>query len=137
MSKASRIAEVARVDAILANARENRNGPNGEHVPSMATCGTCKRTWDDAKGSELTPTPAARCPYEYAHEPHIPRRRLKVEVTMKSEAFTQPSSSLASVFRELATMAERGTLTPALMDRVKIKDAHGLTVGYVVIFAHE
>lgn len=27
------------------------------------TCGTCGRTWN----SEETPTPAARCPYEYEH----------------------------------------------------------------------
>lgn len=26
-------------------------------------CGTCGRTWN----SEETPTPAARCPYEYEH----------------------------------------------------------------------
>lgn len=27
------------------------------------TCGTCGRTWN----SDETPTPAARCPYEYDH----------------------------------------------------------------------
>lgn len=29
------------------------------------TCGQCGRTWNDKE----TPTPAARCPFEYEHEP--------------------------------------------------------------------
>jgi hypothetical protein len=32
-----------------------------------ATCGTCKRSWDDAVVTEWTPTPGARCPFEYFH----------------------------------------------------------------------
>ncbi len=32
------------------------------------TCGTCGRTWNDAHGTELTPVPAGRCPFEYEHE---------------------------------------------------------------------
>lgn len=32
-----------------------------------ATCGTCGRTWDDAVGTEWTPAPSARCPFEYFH----------------------------------------------------------------------
>lgn len=29
------------------------------------TCGDCGRTWNEKE----TPTPAARCPFEYEHEP--------------------------------------------------------------------
>lgn len=60
-------AEVARVRRIIANGRENEDGPNGEHVPEPTTCGTCGRTWDDGRISELTPVPSGRCPFEYAH----------------------------------------------------------------------
>lgn len=60
-------AEVARVRAILRRARKNTDGPAGEHVPQKFTCGHCGRSWDDARVSGLTPTPAGRCPYEYAH----------------------------------------------------------------------
>lgn len=60
-------AEVARVRGIIRRGRKNRSGPNGEHVPRMTTCGACGRTWDDGRGSELTPAPSARCPFEYVH----------------------------------------------------------------------
>lgn len=36
-------------------------------APQWATCGTCGRRWDDAKSTSLTPVPAGRCPFEYAH----------------------------------------------------------------------
>lgn len=35
--------------------------------PTLATCGTCGRSWDDAIITSLTPAPAARCPFEYFH----------------------------------------------------------------------
>jgi hypothetical protein len=60
-------AEVARVRGIIRRGRKNRYGEYGEHVPRMTTCGACGRTWDDGRVSELTPTPSARCPFEYAH----------------------------------------------------------------------
>ena len=31
-------------------------------------CGTCGRGWDDTVSTAVTPTPAARCPFEYDHE---------------------------------------------------------------------
>jgi len=34
----------------------------------VATCGQCGRHWDDAHISGVTPTPAARCPFEYSHK---------------------------------------------------------------------
>lgn len=33
----------------------------------LVTCGTCGRSWDDGVSTELTPTPSARCPFEYYH----------------------------------------------------------------------
>lgn len=30
-------------------------------------CGTCNRWWDDGVVTALTPTPSARCPFEYFH----------------------------------------------------------------------
>lgn len=36
--------------------------------PNVATCGTCWRKWDDGAVTELTPTPAARCPFETFHD---------------------------------------------------------------------
>lgn len=38
-----------------------------EHVPDLATCGTCGRTWDDAVPTATTPAPSGRCPFEYDH----------------------------------------------------------------------
>lgn len=32
-----------------------------------ATCGTCRRVWNDALISDRTPAPAGRCPYEAWH----------------------------------------------------------------------
>jgi hypothetical protein len=32
------------------------------------TCGACHRSWDDAIVTSMTPTPAARCPFEPFHE---------------------------------------------------------------------
>jgi hypothetical protein len=34
---------------------------------SLATCGTCGRSWDDAIPTSWTPAPSARCPFEYWH----------------------------------------------------------------------
>jgi hypothetical protein len=34
---------------------------------TLATCGTCGRSWDDSIPTSMTPTPAARCPFEYYH----------------------------------------------------------------------
>lgn len=31
------------------------------------TCFECERVWDDAIGTEWTPVPSARCPFEYFH----------------------------------------------------------------------
>lgn len=33
----------------------------------VATCGTCRRSWDDSHVSGITPTPSGRCPFEYEH----------------------------------------------------------------------
>ncbi len=34
---------------------------------SLATCGHCGRSWDDGIITSMTPTPSARCPFEYYH----------------------------------------------------------------------
>lgn len=39
--------------------------PAPEH---FARCGHCGRAWDDTKSTDITPTPAARCPFEYWHK---------------------------------------------------------------------
>jgi hypothetical protein len=35
--------------------------------PGIATCGYCLLRWDDTKITDWTPTPSARCPFEYFH----------------------------------------------------------------------
>lgn len=35
----------------------------------VVTCGTCHRHWDDSLPTSVTPTPSARCPFEYQHKP--------------------------------------------------------------------
>jgi len=38
-----------------------------EQPYTVATCGTCGRSWDDALVTSYTPAPAARCPFEAFH----------------------------------------------------------------------
>ena len=38
-----------------------------ETPPGATTCGHCGLTWDDDKCTSMTPTPAARCPFEPFH----------------------------------------------------------------------
>jgi hypothetical protein len=40
-----------------------RTHPNAD----ITECGTCHRYWDDAVVTAWTPTPSARCPFEYDH----------------------------------------------------------------------
>lgn len=39
-----------------------------DKAKDVATCGTCDRSWDDGKVTEMTPTPSARCPFEPFHD---------------------------------------------------------------------
>lgn len=41
----------------------------GRERVQIATCGLCGRSWNDAAVSSRTPTPSARCPFEYHHAP--------------------------------------------------------------------
>lgn len=38
-----------------------------DEATSWATCGHCHLSWDDAIPTQYTPTPSARCPFEYFH----------------------------------------------------------------------
>lgn len=40
---------------------------NNSKQADVATCGACGRSWDDAVSTAITPTPSARCPFEYDH----------------------------------------------------------------------
>jgi hypothetical protein len=44
-----------------------RYDDDGREIVDVVTCGTCGRSWNDAAISSLTPTPSARCPFEYEH----------------------------------------------------------------------
>jgi hypothetical protein len=59
-------AEVQRVRTILRGASVPKD-IFGKRMVVPATCGHCHRSWNDAAISELTPVPAGRCPFEYAH----------------------------------------------------------------------
>ncbi len=37
------------------------------HVPRIYTDGNCGLSWDDSIITGMTPTPSARCPFEYFH----------------------------------------------------------------------
>lgn len=62
------VVEVLDVDQYVAMTRyyDECDGKwkNGSDVMS---CGTCGRSWDDAVVTGVTPTPSARCPFEYDH----------------------------------------------------------------------
>lgn len=40
----------------------------GQSAIARATCGHCDLSWDDGKITSMTPTPSARCPFEYFHD---------------------------------------------------------------------
>lgn len=40
---------------------------DGNEIVTVATCGNCGRSWNDAAVSSVTPAPSARCPFEYDH----------------------------------------------------------------------
>jgi len=42
--------------------------PSGSTSKDIATCGDCHLSWDDGVSTSMTPTPSARCPFEYFHE---------------------------------------------------------------------
>lgn len=46
---------------------ELRYDDDGRPIVSVATCGHCGRSWNDALSSGITPTPSGRCPFEYEH----------------------------------------------------------------------
>ena len=39
----------------------------GQDAKVRATCGTCRRSWDDGVSTSVTPTPSGRCPFEPFH----------------------------------------------------------------------
>lgn len=39
----------------------------GEKAEKKSTCGSCNRSWDDAKITSMTPAPGGRCPFEEFH----------------------------------------------------------------------
>lgn len=47
---------------------EHVKDEDGRVIMDPTTCGTCGRTWNDARSTALTPTPSARCPFEYEHD---------------------------------------------------------------------
>jgi len=47
-------------------------GPADRAPADVATCGTCGLSWDDSIGTEWTPAPSGRCPFESLHESATP-----------------------------------------------------------------
>jgi len=60
----------------------------GEPAKDRATCGTCGRSWDDAIGTEWTPAPSARCPFEYFHAEPEPIGQVLVKNFLQNFART-------------------------------------------------
>jgi len=52
----------------LSAEQTKRYDVDGNEIIDLMTCGHCGRTWNDAAISAYTPTPSARCPFEFAHE---------------------------------------------------------------------
>lgn len=89
-------------------ATENTKGPNGEHVPDLATCGTCGKTWDDGLTSGRTPTPSARCPYEHIHD-EIAELKTLTDLQEQCEGYSPDWRHGATLIREsyFKTFAEQ------------------------------
>lgn len=43
----------------------------------LATCATCRRTWDDGVVTAYTPAPGGRCPFEDTHHARRPVRVIR------------------------------------------------------------
>lgn len=93
-SKAARIKEL---EAIIgarvvseANGATPRYDEDGKLIEDIMTCGTCGTSWNDALISERTPTPSARCPYEYEHQDIAELRRLKSNRARKKSTKALP-----------------------------------------------
>ena len=48
--------------------KQLRTTKQKKNAKDLATCGTCYRSWDDGISTSITPTPSARCPFEYFHK---------------------------------------------------------------------
>jgi len=66
----------AEVKRIFQGAREQLD-ENGKVIEQIATCGECGTSWNDALITSYTPTPSARCPFEYVHQEMRELRQLQ------------------------------------------------------------
>ena len=71
-----------------------RFDPDGEPYVTVATCGTCGLSWNDAAVSSLTPTPAGRCPFEYEHEEEEPEVTIEERVARAIKVGTRWADNL-------------------------------------------
>lgn len=76
----------------------------GQEAKDKVTCGTCGLSWDDAIGTEWTPAPSGRCPFEYFHEPQPeqakpnPESCIKLDLAFPVEVTQQGNNSFTVVY---------------------------------------
>lgn len=88
---------------------------DNEPAKSRATCGSCGLSWDDGISTSMTPTPSARCPFEYFHQSGDTKKGKKKAVsvrksegesaadnTSKTQTPTQEKKAVAQVAKSLS-----------------------------------
>lgn len=80
----TRKARIAELEAVIAphliseaNGATAYRDANGKVREDFATCGNCGMTWNDALGTQWTPAPSGRCPYECIHPEIAELKKLK------------------------------------------------------------
>ena len=78
MTRAQELQEIidAERERIFGHAKQ-RFDDDGKVIVDTMTCGTCGMSWNDALSTSYTPTPSARCPFEYVHGEVAELKRLQ------------------------------------------------------------
>jgi hypothetical protein len=88
-------------EALLAAMQTPTYDDDGNERIDICTCGTCGRSWNDAAVSQWTPTPSARCPFEYEHvydDDALYEQRLERGRAQWGDKFDPSSLEVASQF---------------------------------------
>lgn len=108
-------------------------------------CGHCGRLWDDAVVTSATPTPSARCPFEYDHV-HEEVSRFTLTIDTDNAAFASDeeaedeenqaamdgpfrAAEIARILRNLADRVEYGSVALGKPDNGAVTDENGNVCG--------
>src|ERR1019366_145744 len=71
--------------------------PN-EKAGFRSTCRVCNLSWDDAIATSYTPSPAARCPFEYFHKEEKTRKRSGISIDRSYRIQEKMKGRIADIY---------------------------------------